>query len=245
MRFKSIALIPSVVGVLSALSIGVVGCSQPQNTDKPLDHNVMLSTEESVDGSVAEDAEEVFAEGVGAETRQVHQMNRKRLMSLGPSDDEFDLRFIDAVVLHHEGAIAMAKQVIQLSQRNDLKQLAQTIITTQQSEIDQAKQWRQSWYPDADTVPMMYDSVSGETSAMSTEMQDAMRTEGTIDITSADLDQQFLKVMIPHHKMALKMAKQVREKSDRPELNEFAHSMLKAQRQNVKQMKQWLQALTE
>ena len=245
MRFKSTALILSVVGVLSALSIGVVGCSQPQNTDKPLDHNAMVSTEESLDGSVEEDAEEVFAEGVGAETRQVHQMNRKRLTSLGPSDDEFDLRFIDAVVLHHEGAIAMAKQVIQLSQRNDLKQLAQTIITTQQSEIDQAKQWRQSWYPDADTVPMMYDSVSGETRTMSTEMQDAMRTEGTIDITSADLDQQFLKVMIPHHKMALKMAKQVREKSDRPELNEFARSMLKAQRQNVKQMKQWQQALTE
>lgn len=245
MRFKSIALIPSVVGVLSALSIGVVGCSQSQNTDKPLDHNAMVSTEESLDGSVEEDAEEVFAEGVGAETRQVHQMNQKRLTSLGPSDEEFDLRFIDAVVLHHEGAIAMAKQVLQLSQRNDLKQLAQTIITTQQSEIDQMSQWRQSWYPDADTVPMMYDSVSGETSAMSTEMQDAMRMEGTIDITSADVDQQFLKVMIPHHKLALKMVKQVRGQSDRPELKEFARSMLKAQRQNVKQMKQWQQALTE
>lgn len=65
---------------------------------------------------------------------------------LGVKDDRFDLRFINAMIPHHEGAIDMAKQALEKSNRPEIKTLAQNIITSQQKEIDQMLQWRKDWY---------------------------------------------------------------------------------------------------
>jgi uncharacterized protein (DUF305 family) len=67
-------------------------------------------------------------------------------MDLGSKDDSFDLRFIDAMIPHHEGALVMAEQVLERSDRPELKTLAQNIIASQQAEIGQMQQWRQDWY---------------------------------------------------------------------------------------------------
>ena len=65
---------------------------------------------------------------------------------LGAADDKFDLRFINAMIPHHEGALVMAKDAISKSTRLEVKQLNQSILTSQQSEIDQMQQWRKAWY---------------------------------------------------------------------------------------------------
>ncbi|MGB8702794.1 MAG: DUF305 domain-containing protein [Thermosynechococcaceae cyanobacterium] len=65
---------------------------------------------------------------------------------LGSADAEFDLRFIDAMIPHHEGAVTMAKEVLGKTKRPDIKQMAEAIITSQQAEIDQMKAWRKAWY---------------------------------------------------------------------------------------------------
>jgi len=50
------------------------------------------------------------------------------------------------MIPHHQGAITMAQDALSKSKRPEIKQLAQEIITSQQKEIDQMKQWRQAWY---------------------------------------------------------------------------------------------------
>jgi uncharacterized protein (DUF305 family) len=65
---------------------------------------------------------------------------------LGAADAEFDLRFLNAMIPHHEGALVMAKDVMSKSQRPEMKQLAEEILTSQQKEIEQMQQWRQGWY---------------------------------------------------------------------------------------------------
>jgi uncharacterized protein (DUF305 family) len=50
------------------------------------------------------------------------------------------------MIPHHEGALPMAKEALEKSDRPEMKQLAQDIISSQQQEIDQMKQWRKSWY---------------------------------------------------------------------------------------------------
>jgi uncharacterized protein (DUF305 family) len=65
---------------------------------------------------------------------------------LGAADAQFDLRFINAMIPHHEGAITMAKDASSKSRHSEIKKLAQDIITSQQKEIDQMKEWRQAWY---------------------------------------------------------------------------------------------------
>jgi uncharacterized protein (DUF305 family) len=65
---------------------------------------------------------------------------------LGAADEQFDLRFLQAMIPHHEGAIDMANQVLEKSDRPEVKTLAQSIIDSQQKEIDQMQQWQKDWY---------------------------------------------------------------------------------------------------
>lgn len=67
-------------------------------------------------------------------------MDLKKLESLkGP---EFDSEFIRQMIPHHEGAIEMAKAVKASASRAELKELAEDIISAQQSEIEQMKGWQ-------------------------------------------------------------------------------------------------------
>ena len=65
---------------------------------------------------------------------------------LGAEGAEFDLRFINAMIPHHEGAVTMANDAQSKSKRPEIKKLAQDIVTSQQKEIAQLKQWKQAWY---------------------------------------------------------------------------------------------------
>jgi len=67
-------------------------------------------------------------------------------MDLGAADAQFDLRFLNAMIPHHEGAVTMAQDALNKSQHPQIKKLAQSIITSQQAEIQQMKQWRKAWY---------------------------------------------------------------------------------------------------
>lgn len=60
----------------------------------------------------------------------------------------FDLRFVDAMIIHHGGAITMAQQLLGVAERQELRRLAQEIIDAQQAEIEQLRQWREEWYPE-------------------------------------------------------------------------------------------------
>lgn len=58
-------------------------------------------------------------------------------MSLGPQDELFDLRFIDAMIPHHEGAVVMAQEALEKSDREEIQTLSQEIIAAQEQEIQQ------------------------------------------------------------------------------------------------------------
>ena len=57
-----------------------------------------------------------------------------------------DLRFLNAMIPHHEGALVMAKDVQAKSARPEMQILAEAILTSQQAEIDEMQQWRKDWY---------------------------------------------------------------------------------------------------
>lgn len=65
---------------------------------------------------------------------------------LGNADKQYDQRFIDMMIPHHEGAVQMAMDAQQKAQHPEIKQLAQKIIDAQQKEIKQLQAWRKQWY---------------------------------------------------------------------------------------------------
>ncbi|MDX2272510.1 MAG: DUF305 domain-containing protein [Cyanobacteriota bacterium] len=163
-------------------------------------------------------------------------------MDLGPADAAFDLRFIDGMIPHHQGAVIMAQEALEKSQRSEIKQLAQAIIDAQEKEIQQMQAWRKAWYPDAPAEAQMWDPGMGHMMAMSSEMMASMRMDQSLGAADDQFDRRFIDAMIPHHEAALVMAKDAQQKSQRPEIKTLAQAILDSQQAEIDQMKAWRKA---
>lgn len=163
-------------------------------------------------------------------------------MDLGPADANLDLRFIDAMIPHHQGAVDMAKTVQQNSKRSELLNLAKDIIQAQNKEIAQMRQWRKAWYPNASDTPMIYDTQMGHMMAMSPEQMRGMMMQQDLGAADAQFDLRFINAMIPHHEGAITMAKEVLRKTKRPEIQQMAQAIITSQQAEIEQMNRWRKA---
>ncbi len=64
----------------------------------------------------------------------------------GKTGEEFERAFLDEMMVHHSGAIEMAKQLLVNTSRPELKKLAEDIITAQTNEINMMNDWAHSWF---------------------------------------------------------------------------------------------------
>lgn len=64
----------------------------------------------------------------------------------GKEGDVLDQAFLAEMIVHHEGAVAMAQTVLEKGKHPELKQFAQSIITAQTGEIAQMRAWQTAWY---------------------------------------------------------------------------------------------------
>lgn len=60
--------------------------------------------------------------------------------------DIFDKEFLIEMIIHHKGAVEMAKSVLATSKRPELIQLANDIISTQTKEIEVMQNWQKIWF---------------------------------------------------------------------------------------------------
>ena len=58
----------------------------------------------------------------------------------------FDKAFIDEMVPHHQGAIRQARIVLRDTGDDEIRQLADAIVSAQSREIEQMNEWRERWY---------------------------------------------------------------------------------------------------
>lgn len=80
----------------------------------------------------------------------VHMMgNGMGMMSMhleGKTGDNFDKEFLREMIVHHEGAIDMAKLAQKYAKHDEIKNLANNIIASQSKEIEDMKSWYNTWY---------------------------------------------------------------------------------------------------
>lgn len=76
-------------------------------------------------------------------TKQVTQYAK---VQLGSADEQFDLRFVNALIAHHEEAISVAQEMQTKSTRSDVLNLAGTVITGLTDGIETLETWRGEWY---------------------------------------------------------------------------------------------------
>jgi uncharacterized protein (DUF305 family) len=78
-----------------------------------------------------------------------HAMGMDMDMNALENATPFDKAFIDAMVPHHQGAIVMARALLNKGEQPALRKMANDIISAQTKEIAQMKQWRKAWYGSA------------------------------------------------------------------------------------------------
>ena len=149
-----------------------------------------------------------------------------RLVVNGQYSDE---RFIDMMVPHHLMAVQMAQIALQKGQHSELKNLAATIISSQNREIQELKQLKQRLYGTADTPTMVNPAEMDNTGMM---MPDQLASQNPFD-------RAFIDSMIPHHASAIDMASVALMRSSNTDIKRIARSIIDAQSQEIGTMIQW------
>lgn len=68
------------------------------------------------------------------------------IRDLGSKDDKFDLRFLDAMIAHHEGAITMLNNILVPTTKTEIHNAASSGIIALSKDIETMKQWKKEWY---------------------------------------------------------------------------------------------------
>lgn len=119
-------------------------------------------------------------------------------MDLGAADRTFDLRYINAMISHHRGAMLLAEQLKESTVRPEMASLAEMILTEEPKAIAELYAFKKDWYGDSKKVK---DPV-------------------VANLGSADdkFDLRFLNALIYHHEEGILMTKEARMKSSRAEI---------------------------
>jgi uncharacterized protein (DUF305 family) len=70
----------------------------------------------------------------------------------GLSPDEADRTFLEGMIVHHQGAIDMARSYLDadFEKQAEVVRMAEAIVTVQDGEVEQMQGWLNEWYGDAD-----------------------------------------------------------------------------------------------
>lgn len=142
----------------------------------------------------------------------------------------FDRAFIDAMVPHHQAAIEMANEAKEAGLAEvELIKIADDIIATQRSEIDQMLEWREQWFGSRKREP---EAAALEVLGLSAA-EAGMEHGGTDLATTDDVDQAFAGMMIGHHTGAIRMARLAEERAGRDEVKALAGEIIAAQQREI------------
>ena len=170
-------------------------------------------------------------------------MDHQHGASLGPAGTSYDLRWLDAMVQHHTGALRMGEFVFDIGQ-GGVGALAKAIWADQAQEIKAMGQWRKAWYPEAPPYPVAWKS-GGDPNAladlvrMTPEQIEAMRMVGAAPSRESRV-RWFLEGMIAHHGGALEMAHDALQKSTNTTIRRQARQVIVAQRREILALRRML-----
>ena len=181
----------------------------------------------------------VFASTIfpGFKSGGVRMMGNNQNTGNSPIMGNIDRHFIEQMIPHHDGAIAMAKLALEKSNRPEITTLANAIIEGQTKEIEDMRGWYKNWFgknvQNGNTGMMGGGMMSGSGMHMGGQ-EDMTRLQ-----TATDFDKAFLEAMIPHHQLALMMARMLQAGTNRPEMLSLAKNITVSQSKEIEDMQGW------
>ncbi len=132
-------------------------------------------------------------------------MYDKNGMNLGSADRTLDLRYVNAMIAHHRGAMLLAEQLEAGTIRPEMKALAKDILTAEPRAIEELYVWKKDWYGDTKRVRDPLVSNLGP--------------------AGEKFDLRFLNALIAHHEVGIVMTEDVRVKTSRAEVLDNADAV--------------------
>lgn len=146
-------------------------------------------------------------------------MYDKSEMDFGRADRTLDLRYLNSMISHHRGAMLLAEQAKTYSNRVEVKELAEKILTNEPGAIDELYTWKKDWYKDTRKVK---DPIVANLGAY-----------------DDSFDLRFLNALIAHHEMGLLMTKEIKTKSSRLEVLNNADAVETFLKDTLEVFKNW------
>lgn len=165
----------------------------------------------------------VFGIGVGYYLTPEYRLSmyEKNTMNLGRPDRTLDLRYINAMIAHHRGAMLVAEQA-KKSERPEVKNLAEAILKDEPKAIAELYAWKKDWYQDKRKV----------TDPIVPKLGDYDKT----------FDLRFLNAVIAHHENGIIMTQDVRVKSSRSEVLNNAYAVEAFLKGGITILSEWRRA---
>lgn len=76
----------------------------------------------------------------------IHAMDEMMLEFRGKTGEAYEEAFLRGMIVHHIGAIEMAKELLKQTDRPELVELANNIIKSQSEEVNMMKSWLSAWF---------------------------------------------------------------------------------------------------
>ena len=175
------------------------------------------------------------------ETSQSSQSdNQTSSMYASMTGDQFDKAYLADMIAHHQGALNMASQARELTTKAEIRTLADAIITSQVTEVQQMMDWQQEWgYSTTDSSNPHAGHMMESSGSMGDDMANM---EAKLDGLSGEAyDKEFLKQMILHHQQAVDMSKYADTNAKHQEVKDLAQAVISAQEKEIADMKSWQQ----
>jgi uncharacterized protein (DUF305 family) len=155
------------------------------------------------------------------------------------ADGTSDRAFLEAMIPHHESAIAMARIAKRRADHPQITELADAIVTTQAREIRQIERIHRRLFDER----VMPNEDAHQALGLSAEEAGMGHMDSTAELKQArPFDKALIDEMIPHHQGAIRMARAVRDETADDEIRSLARAIVTAQSNEIEAMKDWREA---
>jgi len=76
----------------------------------------------------------------------IHAMDEMMFGFRGKTGEEYEEAFLRGMIVHHLGAVRMAEELLEETDRPELRTFAQDIINVQSEEVETMKGWLEAWF---------------------------------------------------------------------------------------------------
>lgn len=157
---------------------------------------------------------------------------------INDAHNEADTMFAQMMIVHHKGAIEMAKLAIEQADSAEVRSLAEEILAAQGPEIETMTSWLSAW-----EEPVMATDEAGHVDHGGMQMEGMGQQEAMAELeglSGAEFDTRFLELMIAHHQGAVQMAEDVLAEGQNTHA-ELAQQIIEAQEAEISQIQDMLE----